>query len=145
MKNFVVILLFSKDYKKVLLVKRNKEPFKNCWNGIGGKIKEGETPILAAIRECLEETGINLISPKLFITYQYPISQSINSGTTLNVLYDFVDEVPVLANDEGYYEWKDISFAMNFNSKEIAGFANLAQFIKEIFDFEEIQKFYVEK
>jgi len=45
LKKYVVIMLFSKDYKKILLVKRNKKPYKNCWNGIGGKIEEEETKI----------------------------------------------------------------------------------------------------
>ena len=142
MKNFVVIMLFSKDYKKVLLVKRSKNPYKNCWNGIGGKIKENETEIEAAIRECKEETNIDLINPKLFITYKYPESNPSNSGTILNVIYDFVDVVDVESNYEGIYEWKDIDFAMNFNNNEIAGFSNIGQFIKEIYDLEDIKKFY---
>lgn len=142
MKNFVVIMLFSKDYEKVLLVKRNKKPFANCWNGIGGKIEEAETEIEAAVRECKEETGIDMNNPKLFITYKYPINDTVNSGTTLNVIYDFVDEIEVEQNYEGVYEWKDIEFALDFNNKEIAGFANVGQFIKEIYDMEGIKKFY---
>ena len=35
------------------------------WNGIGGKIEEGETEINAAKRECFEETKIKLENPKL--------------------------------------------------------------------------------
>lgn len=54
LKRFVVIFLFTKDYKKVLMVKRNKLPYKNCWNGIGGKIEGNETEIQATIRECYE-------------------------------------------------------------------------------------------
>lgn len=142
MKNFVVILLFSKTNDKILLVKRNKKPYQNCWNGIGGKIENNETPIEAAIRECKEETNIDLTNPKLFVTCKYPESNPINSGTILNVIYDFVDVIEVEDNYEGHYEWKDIDFAMDFNSKEIAGCSNLAQFIKEILDIEEIKKFY---
>ena len=54
------------------MVKRNKKPYKNCWNGIGGKIKNEETNEQAAIRECYEEIKIKLDHPKLFITYMYP-------------------------------------------------------------------------
>lgn len=72
LKRYVVIFLFTKDYKKVLMVKRNKKPYKNCWNGIGGKIKNEETNEQAAIRECYEEIKIKLDHPKLFITYMYP-------------------------------------------------------------------------
>ena len=142
MKKYVVIFLFSKDYKKVLMVKRNKEPYKDCYNGIGGKIEENETEIEAAIRECYEETSIKLTNPKLFITYIYPETNETNKGTNLSVLYDFVDEVYVESNYEGTYEWKDIDFALDFNNKKLAGFANISQFVKEIFDIEGIKKFY---
>ena len=142
MKKYVVIFLFTKDYKKVLMIKRNKPPYKDCWNGIGGKIEENETEIQAAIRECHEETGIKLNNPKLFITYIYPETNQMNKGTNLSVLYDFVDEVSVKSNYEGIYEWKDISFALDFNNKELAGLANISQFVKEIFDIEGIKKFY---
>lgn len=142
MKKFVVIFLFTKDYKKVLMVKRNKPPYKGCWNGIGGKIEGNETEIQAAIRECYEETGIELENPKLFITYIYPETNKINNGTNLSVLYSFIDQVTIQPNNEGIYEWKDISFALDFNNKQLAGFANISQFVKEIFDIEEIEKFY---
>lgn len=142
---FVVIFLFTKDYKKVLMVKRNKPPYKNCWNGIGGKIEGNETEIQASIRECFEETGIRLSNPKLLLTYIYPEASKINAGTNLSVLYDFADEVPLESNYEGVYEWKDIKFALDFNNKELAGLANISQFIKEILDIEGIQKFYEQK
>lgn len=142
MKKYVVIFLFTKDYKKVLMVKRKKPPYQECWNGIGGKIEENETEVQTAIRECYEETGIKLENPKLFITYIYPETNEMNKGTNLSVLYDFIEEVPVNANEEGAYEWKDIAFALDFNNRELAGFANISQFVKEIFDIEGIKKFY---
>ena len=142
MKNFVVIMLFTKDYKKVLLVKRNKNPYPNCWNGIGGKLEEGETAEQAAIRECLEETGIKIENPRLLVTYIYPENNPVNSGTILNVVYDTTDEVIVQENYEGIYEWKDMDFVMDSNSREIAGYSNLCQFVKEIYDIENIEKFY---
>ena len=142
MKKYVVIFLFTKDFKKVLMIKRNKQPYKDCWNGIGGKIEENETEVQAAKRECYEETGIKLDNPKLFITYIYPETNQINKGTNLSVLYDFINEIPLKPNDEGIYQWKDINFALNFNNKKLAGFANISQFVKEIFDIEGIKKFY---
>ena len=66
-KNYVVIMLFNRDYSKLLLIKRNKKPYKGCWNGIGGKIENDETPLEAAKRECMEETGISINNPKLLL------------------------------------------------------------------------------
>lgn len=141
-KNYVVIMLFNKEYDKILLVKRNKKPYKDCWNGIGGKIEEGETPIAAARRECMEETNISMNNPKLLVTYVYPEDNPMNSNTRLNVIYDSVNETSVNDNEEGHYEWKNIDFAMDANDKAIAGLSNLNQFVKEILDLENIKKFY---
>jgi 8-oxo-dGTP diphosphatase len=141
-KNYVVIMLFNKEYDKILLVKRNKKPYKDCWNGIGGKIEEGETPIAAARRECMEETNISMNNPKLLVTYVYPEDNPMNSNTRLNVIYDSVNETSVDDNEEGHYEWKNIDFVMDANDKAIAGLSNLNQFVKEILDLENIKKFY---
>lgn len=141
-KSYVVILLFDKCYDKVLLVKRNKKPYPNCWNGIGGKIEKNETVIEATIRECQEETNIKLINPKLLVTLRYPQNNPLNSNIELNVMYDNVDEVLISDNEEGHYEWKNINFVMDINNKQIAGLSNLNQFVKEILDLENIKKFY---
>lgn len=141
-KSYVVILLFDKCYDKVLLVKRNKKPYPNCWNGIGGKIEKNETVIEATIRECQEETNIKLINPKLLVTLRYPKNNPLNSNIELNVMYDTVDEVFIPDNEEGHYEWKNINFVMDINNKQIAGLSNLNQFVKEILDLENIKKFY---
>lgn len=58
------------------------------------------------------------------------------------VIYDFVDEVLVEDDEEGHYEWKAIDFVMDIYNKEIAGLSNLNQFVKEIFDLENIKHFY---
>ena len=141
-KNYVVIMLFNKNYDKLLLVKRNKKPYKGCWNGIGGKIENNEAPCEAAIRECMEETGILITKPKLLVTYVYPEDNVMNSNTRLNVIYNCVEEIDVKDNEEGHYEWKNIESVMNPFDKEIAGLSNLNQFVKEILDLENIKKFY---
>ena len=45
-------------------------------------------------------------------------------------------------DEEGHYEWKAIDFVMDIYNKEIAGLSNLNQFVKEIFDLENIKHFY---
>lgn len=145
MKRYVLLLLFTKDSKKILLMKRNKKPYADLYadlyNGVGGKIEENETVSEATIRECLEETNIQISQPKLLVTCTYP--KSINSDEDKEMaLYDCVDEIEVNENYEGTFEWKNIDFALDFENKQIAGLSNLAQFVKEILDIEEIRKFY---
>lgn len=55
------VLGFSFDLKTehVVLIRKNKPEWqKGKWNGVGGKIERGETPIIAMRREFEEETGI---------------------------------------------------------------------------------------
>ncbi len=53
---------------KYLLVKRANKPQKGAWAVPGGHVDRGETPKLAAIRECNEEIGCKVdIKKKLFV------------------------------------------------------------------------------
>ena len=58
---------------KILLVKRNHEPFKDYWCLPGGHIDFGETAEEAAAREVKEETGLTLKPEFLgYIDESYP-------------------------------------------------------------------------
>lgn len=61
---------------KVLLVKRNNEPFKGYWTLPGGHIDFGETAEQAVIREVKEESGL-MFSPQ-FLGYRDEVYPEIN-------------------------------------------------------------------
>ncbi len=53
-----VCFCLSEDH--VLMLLRSNHPNQGLWNGVGGKLQEGESPIYSVIREVYEETGISL-------------------------------------------------------------------------------------
>lgn len=57
-KSYSVCFLFTADGSEVLLELKSKTGFAGRLNGVGGKIKPGETPFEGALREIQEETGL---------------------------------------------------------------------------------------
>lgn len=61
-KQYVVGLAFDSSREQVALVLKQSGP--PCvignWNGVGGKIEDGESPLEAMVREFYEETGADL-------------------------------------------------------------------------------------
>ncbi|MCE1188056.1 MAG: 8-oxo-dGTP diphosphatase [Ignavibacteria bacterium] len=62
------------EQKKTLMlhrVKKNNDFHEGKWNGLGGKLENGESPEDCAIREIFEESGLQVNNPKMsgFITF----------------------------------------------------------------------------
>ncbi|MEU5772682.1 NUDIX hydrolase [Streptomyces venezuelae] len=53
------VVVLSRD-RRVLLIERGWPPFKGYWALPGGEIDPGEAPLAAAVRELLEETGVEV-------------------------------------------------------------------------------------
>lgn len=49
MKKLHVILVYNKEKNKILMCKREKEPYKGKFNLVGGKVEQGESELQAAI------------------------------------------------------------------------------------------------
>jgi mutator protein MutT len=60
-------LLFYNDKGEILLMQRTLDAPKNPgkWSFFGGSLEEGETPLMALIREAKEELDIDIQEPKL--------------------------------------------------------------------------------
>jgi 8-oxo-dGTP diphosphatase len=124
--NYNLIILFNRNLNKVLLIKRNKEPYKGKYNGVGGKINDKkELPIEAAYREMFEEVGLSArqTSLKMLLTLNY------TTNSTLYVYYGIVDDRVEKKCDEGTLTWFPIVFLSNVFDNRFAGEGNLQYFI----------------
>lgn len=76
MKKLNVILVYNKESTKILMCKREKEPYKGKFNLVGGKVEQNEEELHAAYRELQEETGITNNDIKLthIMNFQYKMS-----------------------------------------------------------------------
>jgi 8-oxo-dGTP pyrophosphatase MutT (NUDIX family) len=64
MPDYAYTIGFLRNGDRVLLVNREKPPWMGCWNGVGGKLRPGETPRACIVREVREETGILVRRPQ---------------------------------------------------------------------------------
>lgn len=54
----VAVAVLLEDAGRVLFVRRANEPFRGLWTLPAGFVNGGEDPAEAAMRECMEETGL---------------------------------------------------------------------------------------
>ena len=62
-----ISVCFVMHLNRVLLLKRSpeKKVYPSKWDGVGGKVESGETPLAACIREVKEEANIQVHNPTL--------------------------------------------------------------------------------
>jgi ADP-ribose pyrophosphatase YjhB (NUDIX family) len=61
----VAAAVLLQDGERVLLVRRVNEPFRGRWTLPAGFVDSGEDPRRAAERECLEETGLQVLATRV--------------------------------------------------------------------------------
>jgi 8-oxo-dGTP diphosphatase len=78
---------------------------KGLWNGIGGKIEKGETPLQAMKREVLEEAGVSIENWNEFCLYKHGPENTIHFFWAKSET-DTVGTLPVLVKTtEEVVEW----------------------------------------
>ncbi|MFD1019465.1 NUDIX hydrolase [Thalassobacillus hwangdonensis] len=116
-------IAFIRRDDELLLLNRNNAPTMGLWNGVGGKMEAGETPIACIIREVYEETGIR-ISPEQ-VVHQSVVSWTINEEAE-GGMHAYVIEVPAdfsyptpIGMDEGILDWKKSSWVFDEQNKGV--------------------------
>ncbi|MBU1142358.1 MAG: 8-oxo-dGTP diphosphatase [Firmicutes bacterium] len=115
---------FIKRKDEILLVNREKKPWKGSWNGVGGKLNLNETIDTCIIREIEEETGItvlpNQIEDKGYLTWNS--FDAMGQGLHIFLITlpdDFHYPTPILTQ-EGILDWKKIEWINDFENYGVA-------------------------
>jgi 8-oxo-dGTP diphosphatase len=98
------VLCFLTRADQVLLLHRSRPPNQGLWNGVGGHIEPGETPLAACLREVLEETGYQLEEAHYHGVLTWEGFEIADGG-----LHLFTAPAPPgepLLCSEGHLEWK---------------------------------------
>jgi 8-oxo-dGTP diphosphatase len=120
-------ICFCKAGDKILLLHRNRPPNQGLWNGVGGKIKEGESIEESVRREVLEETGLD-IHDALDIRATGIVSWTgaRDPNNENRGMYAFVVEFPETVaspgsrvTDEGTLAWKLIVWLLDHTNTAV--------------------------
>lgn len=120
----VDIIVIAEEESKVLLIKRGKDPYKNCWAFPGGRIEQKDKDILvAAVRELKEETQLFDVP----LEYVRTIGNNMRDPRGFCLTNVFIAKLPkipdgVRAGDDAVdYQWFDLKELPNmaFDHKEI--------------------------
>lgn len=100
-------LCYIKNNGKTLMlhrVKKQNDVHEGKWNGLGGKMEQGETPEECVIREILEESGLSVKKPRLCGILTFPLfSNNEDEYTFLFTATDFNGDL--IDSSEGILQW----------------------------------------
>jgi 8-oxo-dGTP pyrophosphatase MutT (NUDIX family) len=100
------VILRAKSGRVLVLQRSNEGDAPGLWALPGGKIEDGESAKVAAIRECLEETGYLLGTPELEILHED--NGEVDFTTFLKNIDD--EFVPKLNEEHTSWAWIDPVF-----------------------------------
>ena len=120
-------LCFLTRGEKVLMLHRSKEPNLGLWNGVGGHIESGESPLLSCLREVEEETGFKLESIRFAGVLTWEGFSSFPTGGLYIYSAPAPDGEP-RSNEEGDLAWKTVDWIQN--TTEVV--SNIPRFLPHI-------------
>ena len=100
-------LVYVRKNKHTLMlhrIKKENDVHKGKWNGLGGKVENGESPQECAVREVQEESGLKIYAPRLRGILTFPLF------TTNTDWYVFIFTATkysgdLIVSNEGELQW----------------------------------------
>ena len=125
MQKLNISIVYNKDEDKILMCYRSKEPYKDKYNLVGGKLEKGESDIEGAYRELEEETGITKKDIKLthFMNFQYNFIDM-----ELQVFVGKLNKDVTLVEEVNKLYWIDVTEDF-FNYQKFAGEGNIGHML----------------
>ncbi len=105
--NKLATLCYIRDGEKTLMLHRNKKAndmHEGKWNGLGGKVEGGESPETCAIREVLEESGLQAPHPLLKGFLTFPHFDGLNDWYVFVYRFDQFNG-SLIDSPEGHLKW----------------------------------------
>jgi 8-oxo-dGTP diphosphatase len=119
------------------------------WNGLGGKIEAGETPLASVQREVQEEAGIDLRdAPSLF--FAGIVTWGMTDHEPAQGMYAFIahlsdqqaKQVQAQQTPEGLLAWKSLEWACHPNNSAVV--SNIPQFLPSMLEAQSPSEYFYE-
>ena len=112
-------ICLRRDLGEVLLIRRGLSPWKGKLAFPGGFVDYGENPETAALRELLEETGVEGWDPRVYAVKGNPGRDPRKHVVSIFYLVQTDEEsVPEAGDDAAEAEWANVN---SISSEDIAG------------------------
>lgn len=126
---FAYTICFVRCGDRLLMLNRQYAPNQGLWNGVGGRLEAGESPLDCVLREVAEETGIRLATARFAGLVTWGERHDDVQGGMYAFLAEVEEAVPAgpVETPEGILAWKDLSWVLNPRNEGVV--SNIPRFL----------------